>query len=110
MLTIAISGIVAGLAGAHLSMGIFRQLISGISFGLAFEGVVVALLARNNPLVIPFTGLLYAYLRAGAQFMERDANISFEIVKIIQAVIILLITAEALSVFFSDRNKRKILA
>ena len=110
MLTIAISGIVAGLAGAHLSMGIFRQLISGISFGLAFEGVVVALLARNNPLVIPFTGLLYAYLRAGAQFMERDANISFEIVKIIQAVIILLITAEALSVFFSDRNKKKILS
>ena len=49
-------------------------------------------------------------MRAGAQFMERDANISFEIVKIIQAVIILLITAEALSVFFSDRNKRKILS
>ncbi len=107
MLAMAVSGIVAGLAGAHLSMGIFRQLVSGMSFGLAFEGVVVALLARNNPLVIPFTGLLYAYLRAGAQFMERDANVSFEIVRIIQAVIILLITAEALVAFFQARRQRQ---
>jgi simple sugar transport system permease protein len=107
MLAMAVSGIVAGLAGAHLSMGIFRQLISGLSLGLAFEGVVVALLARNNPLVIPFTGLLYAYLRAGAQFMERDANVSFEIVRIIQAVIILLITAEALVAFFQARRQRQ---
>lgn len=107
MLSMAVSGIVAGLAGAHLSMGIFRQLVSGMSFGLAFEGVVVALLARNNPLVIPFTGLLYAYLRAGAQFMERDANVSFEIVRIIQSVIILLITAEALVAFFQSRRRRQ---
>lgn len=107
MLSMAVSGIVAGLAGAHLSMGIFRQLISGLSFGLAFEGVVVALLARNNPLVIPFTGLLYAYLRSGAQFMERDANVSFEVVRIIQAVIILLITAEALVAYFQTRQMQR---
>ncbi|MBX3063260.1 MAG: ABC transporter permease [Anaerolineae bacterium] len=108
MLSMAISGIIAGLAGAHLSMGIFRQLVLNMSANLIFEGVVVALLARNNPLVIPFTGLLYAYLRAGAQFMERDANVSFEVVRIIQAVIILLITAEALvTLFQSRRGQRK---
>ena len=104
MLAMGVSGILAGLAGAHLSMGIFRQLLINMSVNLAFEGVVVALLARNNPLVIPFTGLLYAYLRAGAQFMERDANVSFEVVRIIQAVIILLITAEALAAFFQSRR------
>ena len=107
MLAMAVSGIVAGLAGAHLSMGIHRMLIINISLGLAFEGVVVALLARNNPLVIPFTALLYAYLRAGAQFMERDANVSFEIVRIIQAIIILLITAEALATFLQARRVAK---
>ncbi|MFN8377542.1 MAG: ABC transporter permease [Anaerolineae bacterium] len=107
MLSMAISGAVAGLAGAHLSMGIFRQLVQNMGSGLAFEGVVVALLARNNPLVIPFTGLLYAYLRVGAQFMERDANVSFEIVRIIQAIIILLITAEGLLAFTSARKKAR---
>jgi ABC-type uncharacterized transport system permease subunit len=104
MLSMAISGAAAGLAGAHLVMGIHRQLILNISLGLAFEGVVVALLARNNPLVVPFTGLLYAYLRTGAQIMERDANVSSEVVRIIQAVVILLITAEALVSFFQRRR------
>ncbi|MCC6613302.1 MAG: ABC transporter permease [Anaerolineae bacterium] len=108
MLSMAVSGILAGLAGAHLAMGIHRMLILNISLGLAFEGVVVALLARNNPLVIPFTGLLYAYMRAGAQFMERDANVSFEVVRIIQAVIILLITAEALATMFRFRRARNV--
>ena len=106
MLVMAIGGIVAGLAGLHLANGIHRQLILNISFALAFEGVVVALLARLNVLVVPFTGLLYAYLRAGAQFMERDANVSFEVVRMIQAIIILLITAEALVTFFQARQKR----
>jgi simple sugar transport system permease protein len=104
MLAMAISGAVAGLAGAHLALGIHRRLILNISTGLAFEGVVVALLARNNPLVVPFTGLLYSYLRTGAQMMERDANISAEVVRIIQAVVILLITAEALVTFFQRRR------
>ena len=106
MLVMAISGIVAGLAGMHLATGIHRQLVKDIAFALAFEGVVVALLARLNVLVVPFTGLLYAYLRAGAQFMERDADVSFEIVRMIQAIIILLITAEALVSFFQQRQKR----
>jgi general nucleoside transport system permease protein len=107
MLVMAISGAVAGLAGAHLAMGIHRKLILNISVGLAFEGVVVALLARNDPLVVPFTGLLYAYLRTGAQVMERDSNISAEIVRIIQAVVILLITAEALVTFLRRRRVRR---
>jgi len=107
MLSMAISGIVAGLAGAHLAMGIQGRLVAGISSGLAFEGVVVALLARNNPLVVPFTGLLYSYMRAGAQFMERDANVSFEVVRVIQAVIILLITAEALLAFIQRQRIRR---
>ncbi|MBN1562579.1 MAG: ABC transporter permease [Anaerolineae bacterium] len=107
MLAMAISGAVAGLAGAHLALGVHRKLLLTISIGLAFEGVVVALLARNNPLVVPFTGLLYAYLRAGAQIMEREANISAEVVRIIQAVVILLITAEALVTFFQQRQVRR---
>jgi simple sugar transport system permease protein len=107
MLAMALSGLIAGLAGAHLAMGIQGRLLAGISAGLAFEGVVVALLARNNPLVVPFTGLLYAYLRAGARFMESDANVSFESVRVIQGVIILLITAEALLAFLQRERIRR---
>lgn len=94
ILAMAVSGIFAGLAGAHLAMGIHTKLILNITFGLGFEGVVVALLARNNPLAVPFTGLAYGYLRAGADVMERASDMSREMVLVIQAIIILLVTAE----------------
>jgi simple sugar transport system permease protein len=96
MLSMAVSGILAGLTGAVLVLGIHRRLRLGISSGLAFDGIVVALLARNKPLAIPAMALLYAYLRTGADVMQSQAKISADIVRVIEAIIILLATAEAL--------------
>ena len=93
-LTMAISGIFAALAGAHTGMGIHQRVILNIGSGLGFEGIVVSLLARNNPLLVPLTGLLYGYLRAGADIMERSSDVTRELVMVIQAIIILLVTAE----------------
>jgi simple sugar transport system permease protein len=103
VLAMAISGIFAGLAGAHLASGIHRKLILNITFGLGFEGIVVAILARNNPLLIPFTGLAYGYLRAGANVMERSSDMSREMVLVIQAIIILLVTAERIMPIIQER-------
>lgn len=96
VLAFALSGLVAGLAGAHLAMGIHTKLIANITIALGFEGIVVALLARNNPAAIPFAALAYGYLRAGADIMERSSDVSREMVLIIQAIIILLVTAESI--------------
>ncbi len=104
MLTMAVSGIIAGLVGAYLALSVNQKLILGISGGLAFEGIVVALLARNNVLAVPAMALLYAYLRAGAQIMQSEANVSLEIVRVIQAIIILLVTADAVINFMRVRR------
>jgi general nucleoside transport system permease protein len=93
-LAMASSGIFAGLAGAHLAMGVHQKLIVNISVSLGFEGIIIALLARNNPLAVPFMALAYGYLRAGADIMERSSDVSREMVLVIQAIIILLVTAE----------------
>lgn len=95
-LSMAVSGILAGLAGAHLSMGLLKRLTINLSPGLGFEGIVVALLARNDPRWVLVAGLFYGYLRTGAQIMERSSDVTREVVLIIQAIIILLITAEQL--------------
>ena len=94
--TFALSGVLAGLAGVHLSMGIHQRLWPNISVGLGFDGIVVALLARNHPLAVPFTALLYGYLRAGAFVMGNTTDVAREMVQVIQAIVILLITAEQL--------------
>jgi len=95
-MSMAVSGIFAGLAGAHLSMGLLKRLTLNLSPGIGFEGIVVALLARNNPIGVLFAGLFYGYLRTGAQIMERSSDVTREVVMIIQAIIILLITADRL--------------
>jgi simple sugar transport system permease protein len=104
LLSMAISGILAGLAGAHLAMGIHQRLILNISVGLAFEGIVVALLARNNPLAVPVAALFYSYLRIGGDIMERTSAVSSDIVRVVQATIILFLTAEALVAFLQRRR------
>jgi simple sugar transport system permease protein len=108
VMSMAVSGIFAGLTGAYLVLAIHQKLRLGISSGLAFEGIVVALLARNKPLAVPAMGLLYAYLRTGADVMQSQARVSLEIVRVIQAIIILLITAEALVDFIRWRRAASI--
>lgn len=94
ILVFAISGVFGALAGAHLTMGIHHSIIANISVSMAFEGIIVAILARNNPLMVPITALAYGYLRAGANIMERSSDMSREMIAVIQALIILFVTAE----------------
>lgn len=93
-LSMALSGAFAGLAGAHVAVGIHERLLLGVAVGFGFEGVVVSLLAKNNPKWVPLAALVYAYLRTGADVMERSTDISREMVLIVQGLIILFITAE----------------
>jgi simple sugar transport system permease protein len=96
MLSICFSGIFAGLAGVHVALGIHHRIVMNMSAGLGFEGVNIAILSFNNPLIVPFASLLYGYLRAGADVMERTTDVSRELVTIVQAAVLLLITAERL--------------
>jgi hypothetical protein len=77
-LSMAISGILAGLAGAHLSMGLLKRLTINLSPGLGFEGIVVALLARNDPRWVLVAGSvlrLPAHRRADhGALVRRDAR------------------------------------
>jgi simple sugar transport system permease protein len=106
-LSMALSGALAGLAGAHLSNGLLKRLALTMSPGIGFEGILVALLARNDPKGVLIAGLFYGYLRTGAQIMERSSDVTREVVLIIQAIIILLITAERLLPLFQTWRRRK---
>lgn len=95
-LSMALGGAVAGMAGFHIANAILKRLPSDFPVGLGFEGIVVALLARNDPRLIIPAAMFYGYLRAGAQVMERTTDVSREMVLVVQAIIILLIVSENL--------------
>ncbi|HDM70860.1 MAG: ABC transporter permease [Thermotoga sp.] len=100
-----ISGMIAGLAGSIEMMGLYRRFVWQVSPGYGFDGIIVALLARNNPLGVIPAALLVGYMRTGAYIMGRLSGVAPEIVKMLQSMIILLITAEA----FLGFMRRKII-
>ena len=90
-----VSGAVAGVAGILELIGIHGRFLWLYSPGYGWDGIIIATLARNNPLMVPFAALFLSYIRVGAKIMGRTTNIAPEIVSILQATIILLVTAEA---------------
>lgn len=103
-----LGGALAGLAGAHLVFGVFGRLEPSMASGFAFLGIVIALLGRNNPFGIVLAAAFYAYLRVGGDVMEQETDVGSELILIIQALIVLLVTAQALPMLVRRfRLKRK---
>lgn len=90
-----VGGGIAGLGGAVEMLGIYRRFQWMALPGYGWDGIIVAILARNNPLSIPLGALFLAYLRIGADIMARMTDVSAEMVTVIQGVMILLVTAQA---------------
>lgn len=60
---------------------------------LGWDGIMVATLARYKPQYILFSSLFLAYVRTGADIMNRSSDVANEIVLVIQAIMILFIGA-----------------
>jgi general nucleoside transport system permease protein len=86
-----LAGVFAGLAGAGESLGLHgRHYTTPPGYG--FTAIAVGLVGRNHPLAIILSGLLFGALSAGAPAMQ-SADVSKEIVQLIQGMIILAIAA-----------------
>ena len=96
ILAMAFSGALAGLAGTIEVSGVQYNLQPAFFSGLGFDAIAVALLARTNPRNMIFAGFLWGGLLAGAPLMQTRAEISIDLVKIIQGLIIMFIAADAI--------------
>lgn len=96
ILAMAISGMLAGLAGTIQVSGVQFNMQPEFFSGVGFNAIAVALLARNNPRNMILSGFLWGGLLAGAPLMQLNANISIDLVVIIQALIIMFIAADAI--------------
>lgn len=95
-LVMAISGGLAGLAGANEVLGVQGRAAPGFVGVIGFDAISVALLGRSHPGGIVLSGLLFGALKAGAQEMQAVTNVPVDIIQIVQALIIVFIAAPAL--------------
>ncbi|MGI8588281.1 MAG: ABC transporter permease [Chloroflexia bacterium] len=107
VLAMALSGMLAGLAGAvevtgvaldvtHLNPGGDRYFGLGFSSGYGFDSIAVALLGRGNPFGVIAAALLFGALRAGAVQMQFNTQVPSEIISVLQGLILLFVAAPAI--------------
>jgi general nucleoside transport system permease protein len=80
-------------AGTVEVLGEQHRLMDGISGGVGFTGIIVALLARLNPLTVIPAAFLYGGMTVGANAMQRRAGIPSSITFILQSLIVLMVLA-----------------
>ncbi|MCE3203167.1 ABC transporter permease [Paenibacillus sonchi] len=98
-----IAGFIAGMGGSVEVLGMYSRFQWTSLPGYGLDGALVAMLAKNNPLSVIASALFLAYIRIGADLMARLSDVPSEMISIIQAVIILLISAEQFLKFWKNR-------
>jgi simple sugar transport system permease protein len=93
IISISISGALAGLAGAVEIAGVHRRAIEGITGGYGFSGIVVALFGGLHPGGIIPAAFFFGLLIVGADMTQRMAGVPANMVQVLQGIIILIIVA-----------------
>ncbi len=96
ILAMALSGAFAGISAASEVSGTNQFFQPGTFAFMGFDGIAIALLARANPIAIIPASLLWGSLLAGAPLMQQEADVSIDVVRIIQAMVLLFVAADAI--------------
>ncbi len=89
MKAMAMGGAMAGLASANLILGYKHFYEAGLTSGIGFIGIAVALLAFAHPLWLVASALLFGFLEYGG--LTVNAYVPKDIFMMVQAVTILMI-------------------
>ena len=89
-----IGGALAGMGGTCEILGNYDRFKWTASTQHGFDGLMVAVLARRNPLLVSVAALLLSYIRIGANVVNSKGDIPTEFITVIQGIVILLVAAE----------------
>lgn len=104
VLSMLISGGLAGLGGAVEVIGVQGRLLEGFSPGFGWDGITVGLLGRTHPVGILLAALFLGMLRSGGMVMQRTMGVPIALIYAIQAIIIIVGVAGT----YADFKKRKL--
>ncbi len=89
VISMVLSGALAGLAGAVQVLAVEHRYLDTLSAGYGFDSIAVALLGGLNALGVVLAAILFGGLNSGAIFMESWTSTPRQIAGIVQAVVIL---------------------
>jgi len=89
-----IGGMLSGMGGSLEVLGRYNTFVWRELPGYGWTGVTIAILAKNNPGLVPLAAFFLAYLNKGCQLMSTHSDVPSEMIDIIQAAIFLFFAAE----------------
>lgn len=96
MIAMALSGALAGLAGATQILAINRSMAIGLSSGYGYDSIALALLGNSHPVGVILASLLFGVLQNGATRMMVVSQIPIDIISVLQAFILAFVAAPAI--------------
>jgi simple sugar transport system permease protein len=101
----SVAGGLAGLVGVGEVLGNAGKFRLGFSPEYGFIGIAVALLGRNQPVGVVASALLFGALHKGAADLDLETeHVTRELSLILQALIILSVSAEGLWSWMKKRE------
>ncbi len=91
-----IGGVIAAAAGGIEMLGLYARFSWQVLPGTGWIGVTVAILARDNPLLLIPSALFFAYLQVGGDLVARNFDVPIEGVGLINALVLLIASATAI--------------
>lgn len=107
LLVFALSGALAGIAGALEVVGTMGQLRPSISPGYGFAAIIVAFLGRLHPFGILCAGLLLALSYLGGENAQIMMKIPLDATRVIQGLLLFFVLACDLLVLHRPRLARR---
>jgi len=90
LVTLCLSGALAGLVGVNEIMGVQHRLLLNFNAGYGFTGIAVALMGRSHPLGVVLASILFGILtQGGAELAFEIPTIDRNMVTVIQGLVIL---------------------
>jgi simple sugar transport system permease protein len=107
MLSMFISGGLAGIAGAIEICGVHGRLLDGIVAGYGYIGIVVALLGELHPIGIILAAIFFGAMIVGMQEMQRTIRVPFALIQSMEGLIIILVLITSLVMQYKITFKKE---
>jgi len=104
-----ISGGLAGIAGMGEVAGIHLRLLSPtqISMGYGYTAIIVAWLARRNPLAVILTAAFFGIIMAGGDVIKVTLRLPFQLINVFNGLILFFLIGSEILMHYRIRLRRR---
>lgn len=105
VLSMTISGLLAGLAGVTYYLGYVSSIQPKVLVSTGYDAIAVSLLGSNNPFGIVASTMLISLIDKGSAYMKSQAGVESEIAAVITGVILIFSTCSHVLRYAMDKRK-----